>query len=557
MTNNSTKGAKANTPWAALGDRIRFLIRRELLLEAQAMLGDLRDVESAEVCKEEAIRCAENLRDEGRLATWKELTKIHRTALRETASLKYGARLIKRAGSLGLKDDEKLYESFLKCFKLKGTGAKPKSPDKPEEPIDLDQLAERVNAARAAWENVAATAGHRPFIFLTHSFLKVSTDARLETASLFLGGLVALGAIYMAFYYRTSSGLNASAYWTLEDLFVHGINVIPVVLIIMLFAEVVFFVVGQRWLLGDRFRGWVSGLIVEHSFLSASLLFVFLAFFTSYIGYLLGSSKLDEFYNMTEGEAQLATLTENENLTDAFLVGTTDRTAIFFQAVWPNVTGAASDNGQDSTRRAEGGGVEKESTNRGYPRSSYCESFARVASDFLPESFGFECDQGASPNGEKAGDEPLKKEDESEQESHDPSKVTPAGHRVMVIDRALIKCHAQGDDCLKALEPVMTQPPPCEGQGCVDLASLRGEIDGLLKRVEAESNRIGEKFDESSNLITGKLDASCAHMDRHYANIMNAVRNPDDGDEDSSSVFQAWGGTCEELNQGRSGTIDS
>ena len=81
----------------------------------------------------------------------------------------------------------------------------------------------------------------KPPVFMTHAFLRFSYSSGIEIPSMFVGGLIALGAIYMAFYYESAAGQSVTAYWTLNDLIIQGILVVPAVVFTILFAEALFF----------------------------------------------------------------------------------------------------------------------------------------------------------------------------------------------------------------------------------------------------------------------------------------------------------------------------
>ena len=347
--------------------------KEQLIKESKKLANKLLPERTAQEKLKKARSYADGFFGTDRWKAWRWLIRTHRSANAQLQYPKDSREKIEQAKKLWQKEDHP--NEFLSGFSTFV-----------EKEGGLESLEKEIKKSQKSWSDVEKTIHRvRPRVFLTHAFLKLSESSGVEIASLFIGGLIALGAIYMAFYYETAAGQSVVAYWTLSDLIIQGIRVIPLVIFGLVIAEIIFFLWGREW----SYR--LHGIVLKYPLPLVLAFFLVSAVGATIFGHVGGVSKFKQFISLEQNDAEMATVMDESVLTDVFLVGTTDRTATFLQ-----VTDWKAD--------------------RVKQRQGYFLSLSCVASAFLPRS---ECDRG------------------------DPH---PNFH-VLVMDRALVVCHAKKDQC--------------------------------------------------------------------------------------------------------------
>ena len=265
--------------------------------------------------------------------------------------------------------------------------------------IKIDDLEQALDNRRTPWRDLVKTIRVlKPRVFLSHAFLNLSENSGIEIVSIFVGGLIALGALYMAFFFQAAAGQSASTYWTLNDLIVHGILVVPLVMLLLLALEIVFIALQKATKPAISYQ--IHDSVLKHSIWWVLGFLLLAALFTSSRGYERGADRFDDFIaaslaqenGATEPQLEMATVMDGSVLTDVFLVGTTDRTAVFLRP-----TTVHSELGTEKPL-------------------AFLETALCVASEFTLESDY--CNRRPSNN-----------------------------YKVLVMDRALVVCHARMEDC--------------------------------------------------------------------------------------------------------------
>lgn len=198
-----------------------------------------------------------------RWESWGWLVAAHHMAQSRLSVVRDCRSVVRRASRLRLdeKDRDHFDGSFIACFSGPLEASR-------EEISDLGVLDTKLEEREGLWrhlENEVEEA--QPPVFVSHAFLRLSDSTGLEMASLFIAGLIGLGAVFMAFFYATAAGQAANAYWTLDDLIVQGIFVLPQIGAALLVLEVVFAVM-RRVSGGKGSYGWHSA-IMRHPVLVA------------------------------------------------------------------------------------------------------------------------------------------------------------------------------------------------------------------------------------------------------------------------------------------------
>lgn len=196
-------------------------------------------------------------------------------------------------------------------------------------PSDFKEVEQGFCDCRARWEAIVSEARRaKTSILASRVFFRLSRRNRLEVASLAVGGMIALGALRMVFFYRAAAQHHVSTFWVWDDLVIQAINVVPVALTVLLASELSFRALRSvcEW---TRRLGPVLFLL-HHPTLFAVAFFLLMMFSASYWGYYQGVSAWNHFKQTGGNES--ATLTDETQLKRVHLVGTTSRTAIFLQA---------------------------------------------------------------------------------------------------------------------------------------------------------------------------------------------------------------------------------
>ena len=335
----------------------------------------LLSAKQAREYREKARRKNKIFKIKTRWESWKWLIRKHRRVHRQLLMLKQCSAHVdlveKNIGAIPA-DDLTVFIRRYKSIKNKRS------------PINsLDDLREGIKARRDDWiKTKEAINKVSPPVLFTHAFLKLSDSTGIEVVSIFIGGLLGLGAIYMATFFKVAVNLSSMDYWTLEDLAVHGIRVLPFIAFALVTAEL-FFLLGRRRF-GYRPHQW----ILNRPLRVVGIFFIWSVVVVAMVGYVNGKRDFRGFVN---GPTQMATVMDGTVLEQVYLVGTTDRTAIFLQP--------------DPIHDC---------------KIAYC-----------------------------AWKEKVKKEKTSNYRYtwHDFSKDAYRPWRVLVMDRALVVCHGQKGDC--------------------------------------------------------------------------------------------------------------
>ena len=421
--------------------------QERLIAESRAMEKLLLRQEEAQAAVDTAKRYVGGHQGDDRWQGWGWLIRTRRTARQQVLLLKGGLRMAKKADKLGLKGDQ--LRAFMSSFSALVSQNDP-----------LDRLEGAIEEGQRTWSNVADKIREvRPPVFLTHAFLKLSDSTGIEIASLVIGGLIAIGAAHMAFLYEAAAKQSANAYWTLNDLIIQGILVVPYVIAALIVFEVVFRFVRS----GTSY--WLHGAVLKHPVWLVLSSFLFMMFVVSVVGFQRGASRFSEFKEMMPkgNDMQTATVMDRSILRDVYLIGTTDRTAIFLRA-----------KDRDLPPPDE--------------EPQYLKTLGCVASAF----WGLDCDREDRTN-----------------------------YSVVVMDRALVVCHALGNECEDIRRSQTDEETVDELKGLNDEISvldrtMKHGFEDMRARVDGISHDQSRGFDN----VDLKFSTMDVHMDRHYATIM-------------------------------------
>lgn len=361
-------------------------------------------------------------------------------------------KVVRRAVAMRLDDDSRnsLSESLFDCF---------------AEPLELgreqvsspDELLKVLEERRSSWRGLAEEVQQvQPPVFVSHAFLRLSDSTGVEVASLFIAVLMGLGAINMAFFYATAAGQAANAYWTLEDLVIQGVFVLPWIVAALIVVEIVFAIV--RWVVGGRGGYRWHGVILAHPLRVAVVFVLVMSVALAIEGHRTGKKALEEFKTTmaSEGKREMATVMDRSVLNNVYLVGTTDRTAIFLQ-------------------------LKKSATSV----TAHPPSLGQAAS-CVATSFGIgkgTCVGGSGPS-----------------------------HLVLVMDRALVVCHAKMGEC----EVV---DPDGKGNSGEALGPLTDRLTALAGTVTAVERR-SRDHDERLDAVLRDVEE---HMHRHLGIVLTRI----------------------------------
>ena len=470
----------------------------------------------------EAEKLIEEYDPNKRWVVWRSLIQMHRASHEQVSKLEACMKWVRQAELLKLKRSER--DKFLGLFGSRGKHSE-----------DLGGLSKAIRNEIAMWGKVKEKIKEiRPPVFFAHAFLRISGISGIETASLFVGGLIALGAIHMAFFYQAAVANNASAYWTLEDLMNHGILVIPYIFIMLILIEVWFVLYQERIRMlaqGEQINasnasdqtsgkysdtshhreeqsvgtGTVSryrlhGAVLKRPVLLVSAFFVATALFVSVMGHARGNRVFEEFLAMDKKSTQMATVLDGTVLQYVFLVGTSDRTAIFLRpnigytsdlskkfAEWRNEVSKflAQPNSRDALNRI----------------TRYSRTFVEVSSHVFSAFAGRENRDrnGASSN---AG---------SPSEHEKLSNF----YNVLVMDRALIVCHGKLDEC-PLPSPTNERDRNQDGLPVPFPIPLKKQLSEQLRVLEESLGSQHDKVIEGQNSVQ-------EHMDRHYCKTIIGI----------------------------------
>ena len=195
-------------------------------------------------------------------------------------------------------------------------------------PGDLES---EVSGAKKRWQEIREKIMEvPPPMSFSHVFLGIKNRSGIEATSLIIGTLVVLGAVYMSISYDAVAGVAAYKYWAIDDLILRGMLVAP--LCAFIWFIVGFFFSRAPSFLFRKLNYFVNGWIVAAPVAPAFILLIVTAILTSALAYGSAMYKTSEFAQMTESSAQMATMADGTVLNNVYLVGTTNRTAIFLKA---------------------------------------------------------------------------------------------------------------------------------------------------------------------------------------------------------------------------------
>ena len=303
--------------------------------------------------------------------SWGQLVRIDRRCARQLLRIKRAQKALKLAAKSANSMDATLKADIVSVLRgwprdRRSSGRTTRhSGDTTEKTTAA--VGESLLNAGTSWNSVRAELkSNVPNVLLTHAFLMVSKASRVEVTSLFVGALVGLGALYTQAFYLAAIGTSAWPYFTLEDLVDQGIQSLWLAVFVLLVLELLF------WL-ARRFFPYVlysprRGTFVAHTVMlrrpgfTAFVLVLLTAFATWQWGTLRGEIKLGNFARMTPNlddadapryasgqatnerrsllhkvvgrespAAEMATVMDGTELRDVYLVGTTARTATFLQ----------------------------------------------------------------------------------------------------------------------------------------------------------------------------------------------------------------------------------
>lgn len=435
----------------------------KLILESRWLAQQISSASAADAAFNAAEKYALGIEGHTRWADWRSLVRSNQQCDDQLRCLNLCRKKIRQAKRLDNEDDRK---RFLECFSSLVQKA-----------TQIEQLEDAIKYRKELWEKVdTKVQAVRPKVFVTHAFLMLEEISGIQIASLFVAGLMLLGAIFTWSFYDAAVGQTVEVYWTVDDLINQGIRVLLQVTITLIFIELVFFV----WR-GLFYRGRAAftphWIVVKHPWrlILPSLAVIFLV--THVWGDQLGKAKRAEFLAMNPEDTELATVMDGTILNDVYLVGTTSRTATFLQVGEWGVRSVVQGTG-------DGAGEEQAVT---------CAS--------NPE----ETDNVFEDDGTQSGDESS----ESERLT---TENCVLDSRVLIMDRALVVCHAKKPDCLEQerSEPsangTMTKLDEVEER----LGSLQTSIEQLPVTVDAtlETHRteIDTHLNRHLDLVAQRID---------------------------------------------------
>lgn len=167
----------------------------QLIQEARSLGKDLRGHKHAKRVLEVAAGYEQGIEGRKRWRSWRDLIGVHEQCERQLRALKSVNNLLKEVEKARFDEDQrsKFYDSFSHLVQNNA------------EAELRDQLRERERAwlrVRAKVKDVA------PNVFVTHAFLMLADLSGVEVASLIVGGLVGLGAIYTWAFYEAAIGMS-------------------------------------------------------------------------------------------------------------------------------------------------------------------------------------------------------------------------------------------------------------------------------------------------------------------------------------------------------------
>ncbi len=323
-----------------------------------------------------------------------------------------------------------------------------------QDTTDRHLVKQELREAQERWGSARAEIEEDiPDAFLIHSFLRVAERSRVEVVALFLGLIIFMGAVFTEAFYHAAIGSSVLRYVTLEDFLDEGVRGVYLFATFLIVAELVFWVV--RWSQRGHSHRWryrPHRWILDRPFPVAAGWAILVLAGTFVWGWALGEDRRAEFFAMKPRSVEMATVMDGTVLRDVYLVGTTSRTATFLQVCkWDD-----SPSGEDG----------------------------RVLDACTRET------SASAPEGDSSVD----------------------GGRVLVLDRALVVCHAAGEACTNQKRRDLL------GSNDDWNADVARELEGVARSGEllGQEARLKERLEE-------KFSAVDKHLNRHRRQIVERI----------------------------------
>lgn len=314
---------------------------------------------------------------------------------------------------------------------------------------DLESLISAFEARRSCCKQLAKDIRRKNIrLNVLHAMFRLSERGRVQIGSLMIGGLVLLGMFYMFFYYQAAAGQFVHRYWTLDDLFIQGINVAWLVGLVLIVFEF-----GFRWLLRGleqqelRRSQWCQKMLRHPN----RLVWVFVAILllvTSGVGQLNGSDTFGYFVvtaSERENELESAAVTGGTILEKVHLVGTTSTTAVFLQM---HENGVSSE--QDISRNYF-------DTWRQLILLAPWPNAPSICAAIIPSPCLFTIVESVVDSAVHI----IRTSLDRTKQTFLPEPIQEVQYRVLVLDRAQVICHATGNSCVNfsnGVENIIVQP---------------------------------------------------------------------------------------------------
>ena len=304
--------------WFLATDRAADRAWKQLIDSTRPIASRLKSKEVAEGRLQQARQFVEDHDPDNRWSSWRGLIRIHKRAQDQLELVRKS--LLKLEQARKRDQHNELRVDFLKKFSHLS-----------KRPTDLNSLETMLTDIRGEWTSVLSKIAEiRPPVYFTHAFLKLSESSGLGIATLFLGGLIGLGALHLSVFHQAAVGLSASVYWTQEDLFNQGIVVLPFVVGVLLAFEVAFHLLSSADAKASRYT--LHGIILDRPVTLVLSFAVLTILVVASFAYRQGLQEFKDFTKMNLDTAEMATVMDGTVLRNVHLVGTTDRTAIFLKA---------------------------------------------------------------------------------------------------------------------------------------------------------------------------------------------------------------------------------
>lgn len=341
-----------------------------------------------------------------------------------------------------------------------------------------------------------------PGIFLVHAFLRVSELGRVEVATLCTAALVWFGIVYSEAFYFGAIGTGVLRYVTVEDFLDQGVRGVLPLACFLIAVEVAFVLL--RWILSESARlphKWCykpHRLILDHPGWTATWTFLVITLAMASMGLVHGGvRRVDAFATKASG-LESATVMGGTTLRHVYMVGTTSRTAAFLQVC--------------SWEKDRQFGLEEVHVGIFGPVVALRKTLDRVGREV-----GKAVEGSVGPGGKvKAGWgvvaglvpelEACPKDAEEETWEY------PVRGRVLIMDRALVICHAVGDVCTDQ------EGTAVDGETQAALDSLSERLDGIGRQLELRGVR--ELVDQRLEDHVEEIDA---RLNRHRCQIVEHI----------------------------------